>query len=276
MQLAQRWQSLAAEAFDRKIRNCCTDNLRTNFTCEDAVCQTIGWVGFHIGCLAHMMAICHTYVSTLMADDRKGCIDYIKALRANGEMDKFRVSSRKAFFKKLRVIRHRIVLSPEALAFNQLVIAVFFESRDEHFHTIEALNRLAVGDWRDPEHFDYVALETETREDIEQLLEDELLHKLIGREPFRYPLAKWSGHEQSFRDVGLAGCMNNMAADAVKEYMHDFHGMEQIQPVARSVGPLLAALQDRQDETPMAAAGEQNSTDMTAQNRARRGEPKSG
>ena len=182
-------------------------------------------------------------------------LDYTKSLRANGEMDKFRISFMAVLWKKLRVVEGPIRWSEEAVAYKNLILRLLPD--DVAFAPMtEALLRYAPGDWMDPDHFDFCMDGVDNKEDAMTILKTEFLPFIIGHVPFRYPAGKWSGYEKCYRDCGVPLGMNDLLHDTYSHYLRNHHTTEVRS--ARGVAPDgLLAIADIEvvEKVPSPAAG---------------------
>ena len=208
-----------AEQFPRKVRHTTSDRYAANGLAEDTlVSLREGWAGFKSGCHAHMAASCHGLVVELTGRHRQGITHVCKALQAAGQMDLFR----KSFFCTLSdmlVIVPRIDLSPEAVGYKNLVLDVFVGQAKELHNLRSTCLTCCPGDWRDTSKLEFAAPAGTTKQEVMTLLKRFFGTLVVGHCPFLCSQNKWTGSEQTYRDLGLPLCIHGLFYQAFRHYL---------------------------------------------------------
>ena len=88
------------------------------------------------------------------------------------------------------------------------------------------LERCAPGDWRDENHFIFVAEPGETRVDVLRLLFKEFVPALFPHAPYMFPRHRWTGADITFRDVGLPMNVHGLFTASYMSYLNVEYGDE--------------------------------------------------
>ena len=203
--------------FERRIRIAVTDAAASNLLAERAVLgERESWHGLHLLCHVHVWARIHLRVYRLCDNVTSGMVACSLSLSDSGQMSLFRASFRRVLSKELEIIRE--APSGEALAYRSLVLDRFYGTSAEMAEHRLIVSRLAGGDWRLSGRFQYLALGSETREQVLDLLYTYLVPCLAGHIPEKFPRQRWTGMEESLRDFGVLAAVHNLLRSVAFDY----------------------------------------------------------
>lgn len=218
--LESQWSGTAsANEFSMKLRLACTDGAGSIGKAErHIVANRPEWQSLHFHCRVHMLYNVLTRVYDLREQDISGLLAVALALGAPGQIGTFRAALRRVIARKLRIVT-AVVLDEAARKYRQLVVRAFGLDKPEHAALRLVVERCAGGDWRDGEHFYYLAAPGESRTEVLRELFEVFVPFLFGHCPRIFPRSRWTGALQCLRDIGLPLVIHQLLPDAFKEYL---------------------------------------------------------
>ena len=213
------------ERFTTKIRIVSVDGAGYNDLCERAiVAGRIGWDGVVILCQAHKVgAACNKKTYGILGQFTKGMISCCKSLSLAGQISHFRQAAFSAI--KAKSVWWDGIRDEAAESFKMLVLDMYMPDGEQQFASRRlAILRCAPGDWRDHTRFELL------REYLGQTMEEALsrvekffIPALFGHAPFVFPEHRWTGKENTFRDIGLPASIHALYQDGYIEYLVVWH-----------------------------------------------------
>jgi hypothetical protein len=220
--------------FPRRIRNLCTDRYMPNFIGEAELVNAESREDIdvlHVPCHAHIGASGVSSVSKMCKSEIDGMKNYITSVRAPGEMQKFRNAACAWLWKNLHLIDDDSPyarLPQSAVDFKRLVMDILLP------HDVVANRQIrwileccAPGDWRRINKFIFVVKSGTSRDAVFKFISENLFYGLFfNHTPFKYPDAKWTGADKTFRDCGLPMNIHGTLQNSWFEYMLRYHANE--------------------------------------------------
>ena len=254
--------------FKRALRIACTDGASYNIKVEVNLMkqrreQGEHWLHLHMLCLVHVLARIHTRTFYFLNADISGMIATSLSLNAGGQASHFRNALRRVLKSMLHLRRQP--LSADAKEFKTFVLQTFYGNSKEMYPQVLCPLRLAGGDWRNKDRFEYMASPGETEESVLKLLYEEFIPMVCPHAPRTFPRSRWSGLEESIADLGVLMCVHGLFGAAYEDFMRHVHPKQ----AAKTQQQL--AIQDAPIDQQGPHAEDQGVT-WEAANRANRGE----
>ena len=202
----------------RRVRLTITDSAGYNLRAERNHRRSADTPVIHLLCDVHIVSNIHKKTFSLVQSVVQGTQRVSTSLQGGGTMTVFRKACRRVLAKELELIY--IEPNAEAKAFKASVLHELCGSDVEFAPLRLALGKLASGDWRVKNTFQYLAKPHESRRSVLLLLFKELVPLLLGHVPFGFPTHRWTGADKSLRDVGLLGCIHNLLQSVYAEFMN--------------------------------------------------------
>jgi hypothetical protein len=235
--------------FARRIRNVCTDRYVPNYLGESVLQQVPARIGFetiHIPCHAHIGSSGLTVASSVCRSVIVPMKGYIGSVRSPGEMQKFRNAGQAWLWKHLECVEAcspAVTLSDDAKAFRTFVLDILMPHDVAHSRYLRfVITSCAPGDWRRLDKFIFLMQPGTSKDSAFKFIVQHLFSALFGHMPWKLPDGKWTGSDNTFRDIGVPASIHGMLAGVWREYMVLYHKGEVPAEVKRTwtVGPPLA------------------------------------
>ena len=208
-------------AFERRIRLSITDAAGYNTRAEKYSGQP-GAAKLHFLCDTHVLAGLHTKTFNLLSGPVDGMIKTSLCLQGAGTMGFFRRSLRKVLAEKLVLIREEP--PDDAKEHTRAMLDLYLGSDMQHAVLRATLSRLASGDWRKKDRFEFLVTGRETKSEVYRMLCEFLVPALVGHAPRTFPRHRWTGAELAVADLGLLAVVHDLLGATFKDWIACYGG----------------------------------------------------
>ena len=208
--------------FSRRLRMAVTDGAGYNKKTETHIMaqrreeEKVEWLHLHELCQVHILAGIHTRTFSFMDADISSMIACSLSLNQGGEVILFRAALRRTL-RSMLVLR-REPLPEEAKRYRAFVVSTFYGNSKLVLPAALSLLRLAGGDWRRQDRFEYMVNEDESFDDALEVLHRELVPLLVPHAPRTFPRSRWSGLEEAIVDLAVLQSVHGLLGKAYLDY----------------------------------------------------------
>jgi len=232
----QRISTVHADSFPRKVRVSSTDGDGALDLAERSMDEERGgWLLLRFLCCIHVLARCLGRLLDISKTLKSRLMLTVLSLGKTDIMGRLRRGARKAINQRLLIVQH-VNVSAEAEAFKVAVMDAFIGSSPKLSWLRALLLRCCPGDWRDPTKFVVAAPPTWSRRQVLRWVFHNVVPALWGHCPFRCPTHRWTGIEETLRDIGLPAAIHNMGQWAYLSMMETYF-TDELPPPPGPVAP---------------------------------------